>query len=153
MNEWTGEWHTSGDWNTITDIARQTDRGLVGPEVAGSGGIGHDLSGHLGMTIGAETFMLPADVDTDSATVATDDGMSIFADTDGDGQIDYVSNVSFDGHWSAWRWLGEGEAGGVETKSGQETPTSNPAVKDIPSHAGEKWDSKSWKCVDRGEWG
>ena len=72
------------------------------------------------MTIGDEKLLLPADVDTDSATVATDDGMSIFADTDGDGQIDYVSNVSFDGHWSAWRWLGR-ETGGVEPKRIQET--------------------------------
>lgn len=148
----------AGDWHTITDIARQTNQGLIGPEALGSNGIGHELSGHLGMTIGDEKLLLPADVDTDSATVATDDGMSIFADTDGDGQIDYVSNVSFDGHWSAWRWLGEGETGGVEPKRiqetvSQETGTVSAQEASTPSYLGEKWDSRSWKCVDRRELG
>lgn len=113
------------DWHSITDVARLASQGA---------------DGDLGMIVGEEKFLFPSDTDTDSATVATDEGMSIFADTDGDGQVDYVSNVSFDGHWSAWRWLGEVEKpGGV----GESTP----------SYSGEKWDSRSWKCVDRGEWG
>ena len=124
MSEFMGSW-PGEDWRAITDVARLASQGM---------------DGDLGMTIGEEKILLPADVDTDSATVATDDGMSIFADTDGDGQVDYVSNVSFDGHWSAWRWLGEaGEPGGVSENT--------------PSYSGEKWDSRTWRCVDRGEWG
>lgn len=193
---------------------------------ADSGFLAERAAGHLGMTIGEEELLLPADMDTDSTTVATADGMSIFADTDGDGQIDYVSNVSFDGHWSAWRWLGEGEArgvgqpeqqapatdlgggrpngvealtegatsgaaqmrggattggsagnsdaaaaGGPAELAGGATATGSAGNSDDAaagggaagrgdgtgvkeeSQEGRKWNIRTWKCVDRGEWG
>ncbi|WP_297667135.1 DUF6802 family protein [uncultured Corynebacterium sp.] len=79
----------------------------------------------------------------ESVTIADDQGMSILSDTDGDGKVDYVSSVSYDGRWSAWRWIETGEAEGVSERKNSNTPDPGKG----------RWQTDAWKCVDRGEWG
>ncbi|MGJ4070864.1 DUF6802 family protein [Corynebacterium macclintockiae] len=79
----------------------------------------------------------------ESVTIADDRGMSILSDTDGDGKVDYVSTVSYDGQWSAWRWIEPGEAEGASLRNNKNTPDTG----------GGQWETDAWKCVDRGEWG
>lgn len=79
----------------------------------------------------------------ESVTIADDQGMSILSDTDGDGKVDYVSSVSYDGQWSAWRWIETGEAEGASQRKNDDTPD--------PGRG--RWQTDAWKCVDRGEWG
>lgn len=79
----------------------------------------------------------------ESVTIADDQGMSILSDTDGDGKVDYVSSVSYDGQWSAWRWIETGEAEGASERKNRNTPDTG----------NNQWQADAWKCVDRGEWG
>lgn len=79
----------------------------------------------------------------ESVTIADDQGMSILSDTDGDGRVDYVSSVSYDGQWSAWRWIESGEAEGASQRKNSNTPDTG----------NNQWQADAWKCVDRGEWG
>ena len=79
----------------------------------------------------------------ESVTIADDQGMSILSDTDGDGKVDYVSSVSYDGQWSAWRWIETGEAEGASQRKNDDTPDPGKG----------RWQTDAWKCVDRGEWG
>lgn len=79
----------------------------------------------------------------ESVTIADDQGMSILSDTDGDGKVDYVSSVSYDGRWSAWRWIETGEAEGASERKNSNTPDPGKG----------RWQTDAWKCVDRGEWG
>lgn len=92
------------------------------------------------MEVDGMEFFVPAIEDEESATFADEEGMSILADTDGDGRIDYVSNVTFDGQWSAWRW-GFSQDGG-------DNPLDNP-----PEYGDQSWNAQKWTCVERGEWG
>lgn len=65
------------------------------------------------LDLGDETFGLPASHVLDgleevagveeSVTLSDDTGMTICSDTDGDGRVDAVSVVTFDGGWSSWR--------------------------------------------------
>ena len=79
----------------------------------------------------------------ESVTIADDQGMSILSDTDGDGKVDYVSSVSYDGQWSAWRWIEPAEAEGASSRGNSDTPNSGRS----------RWETDAWKCVDRGQWG
>lgn len=79
----------------------------------------------------------------ESVTIADDQGMSILSDTDGDGKVDYVSSVSYDGQWSAWRWIETGEAEGASERKNRNTPDTG----------NNQWQADAWKCVDRGQWG
>ncbi|HIW95836.1 MAG TPA: hypothetical protein H9867_05050 [Candidatus Corynebacterium gallistercoris] len=82
----------------------------------------------------------------ESVTLADDTSMSILSDTDGDGKVDYVSSVQFNGRWSAWRWVGDGEGrGGVAPKNNNHPTT--------PENGQQEWETGTWKCVERGEWG
>lgn len=114
---------------------------------------GEATTGGLLLDVGGVDYFVPAEAHEESATFTSDEGMSILADTDGDGRIDYVSTVSFDGQWSAWRWISPAvppHAGG----GGCETPNVGAPEGEIHPEYGEKgWDKDRWVCVERGQWG
>ena len=84
----------------------------------------------------------------ESITLADDTTMNILSDTNGDGRVDYLSSVCFQGGWSAWSAVEDEEAGGVEEKtSDSEQP---PAT---PDGGQQEWKTETWKCVERGDWG
>ncbi|MBC2681428.1 DUF6802 family protein [Corynebacterium anserum] len=92
------------------------------------------------MGVDGVDYEIPIFRDEESATFTDDEGMSILADTDGDGRVDFVSNVTFNGHFSAWRW---------------QSPQENglPQPHDAPECGAESWKAERWVCVERGEWG
>ncbi|MGV0869898.1 hypothetical protein [Corynebacterium kalidii] len=58
------------------------------------------------LDLGDVTFGLPVShrlPGEESVTLTDDTGMTICADTDGDGRVDTLSVVTFDGGWSSWR--------------------------------------------------
>ncbi|WP_291479248.1 DUF6802 family protein [Corynebacterium sp.] len=86
----------------VTDAPPGPD-GTYGPG-GGTGGTG----GGLLLDLGDLTFGLPVSHSLpgeESVTLTDDTGMTICADTDGDGRVDTLSVVTFDGGWSSWRRL------------------------------------------------
>lgn len=112
------------------------------PESQSSASPGSNSSADPGAGPGARSWHGSGGVE-ESVTIADDQGMSILSDTDGDGKVDYVSSVSYDGRWSAWRWIETGEAEGASERKNRNTPDTG----------NNQWQADAWKCVDRGEWG
>ena len=102
--------------------------------------------GHLVLDIGGVSYGLPASHDLgedaveDAVTLTDDRGMAVCADTDGDGHVDRLSVVGFDGSWSHWERAG---------KAG-DTDTEPPAT---PTGPTDNWTTGGWECVERGGWG
>ena len=57
----------------------------------------------LVFSVGGSEYAIPNPQGLDSATFTGEDGVTTVSDLDGDGHVDYVSNVSYDGKWTAWR--------------------------------------------------
>ncbi|WP_018024961.1 DUF6802 family protein [Corynebacterium ulceribovis] len=100
-------------------------------------------SGRSGMTltVGGETYVLGADpylLGQDSVTLADDTGLTIYSDTDGDGAVDYLTTVRFDGSFGAWRQSGLGEQD-VALDADQEL-------------CKQTWDGAAWEEVEAGKW-
>lgn len=83
--------------------------GAPGPEepcgLAGATPVDPGAAGAAGMVVrvGEAWFDLgdPGDPGA-SVTLADDRGLSIYADRDGDGAVDHVTTVLFDGTWRTW---------------------------------------------------
>ena len=101
-----------------------------------------------------------------SITLADDRGLSIYADIDGDGAVDHVTTVLFDGSWQTWNTHADGvpseghshlaadgsvgtpaEDSVHHTNEGENvdvTQTTSPSVK--------QWDAYAWEQEGRGKW-
>lgn len=101
----------------------------VDPVMIGVDGPGTTGSGLL-LDLGDETFglsgscVLPGE---ESVTLADETGMTICADTDGDGRVDTLSVVTFDGGWSSWRRQDcmDGSAAATEAATEVDTDVSS----------------------------
>lgn len=109
-----------------------------------------------------------ADVaDGGSITLADDRGLSIYADVDGDGAVDHVTTMLYDGSWQTWHVQEDGgaedggaEDGGVGTQS--EESAHHPAhhtnegekqnVTESTSPRVGHWDAYAWEQEGRGKW-
>ena len=101
-------------------------------------------------SVAGSEYAIPNPQGLDSATFTSEDGVTTVSDLDGDGHVDYVSNVSYDGTWTAWRPDGMADT----TENGQ--PMSEPvegAAEFTPNEVSKTWDAGRWECVDRWEWG
>lgn len=153
----------------------------VGPDIGhgAAHGVGHSVNNHsagvgsLLFTLDGVDYAIPDPEGLDSATFTNEEGMTIVSDLDGDGRVDYVSTVSFDGHWAAWRPGGSGGSddspttenggnfmvgrGGVlknEEENTAGTGATDGTTPDAsPEIHNETWSIDRWKCVDRGGWG
>lgn len=87
----------------------------------------------------ASSSVLESESASSSITLADDRGLSIYSDIDGDGTVDQVTTVLFDGSWETWKAdasIGEGnEAGGAAGRS-----------------IGD-WGAYEWEEATRGRWG
>lgn len=113
----------------------------------GSFGVDPGQGNSLILGLDGVDYRIPTHDDEESATFADEEGMSILADTDGDGRVDYVSKVTFDGQWSAWKWREPQESpllplNGVAEEGGY-----------APEDGAENWEAECWICVERGQWG
>lgn len=149
----------------------------------------HDLTSGpaedgLLLDINGTAFGLPAPVDVagvhESVTLTDDTGMTICSDTDGDGKVDSMSVVTFDGGWSSWRLqesmaedpsdrdmpvslVTEGSGSGgdhVESPDDQKGVEQEECLTEwhdippsTPGNGRGSWDARGWECVDRGNWG
>lgn len=128
----------------------------------------------------ASTTVPGHEIVEESVTLTDETGMTILSDTDGDGHVDYMSVVTFDGGWSAWRReavmtdMPTDDMPGVSSVtiySSQGEPdcparTVNPQGKGVPGNGESSetppgtpengtanWDVVGWECVERGQWG
>lgn len=135
---------------------------------------GGDAGTGMVIGIGGELFDLgPGTADTDSdgvadsVTLADDRGLSIFTDADGDGTVDHVTTVLFDGTWETWSADGEVPPARAEVclpgDSGPEIAddASVPFGGDLmgvddPRHgvpaAPATWDATAWELREHGRW-
>ncbi|MGO1950298.1 MAG: DUF6802 family protein [Mycobacteriaceae bacterium] len=121
------------------------------------------------------SYALPASADVpgveESVTLTDDSGMTICSDTDGDGLVDYMSVVTFDGGWSAWRLQasmagessvssitlngshGEPDNSGIAGNPREGRGTGGVVPPATPGNGIDNWNTVGWECVDRGKWG
>lgn len=129
----------SGDWFDLGGLD-----GLDGLD--GLEPVDPATDGHLILDIGDVSYGLPAshdlgeDAAEDAVTLTDDRGMAVCSDTDGDGHVDRLSVVGFDGSWSHW------ERGGQAGDTDAEPPVT-------PTGPTDNWTTSGWECVERGEWG
>jgi hypothetical protein len=140
MSDWIGDLPGAGE---LPDALG--GGALPGDPGVDDGGLLLDLGGE---TYGLSASLVEGDGSVGSVTLADDNGMTICADTDGDGAVDYLSVVGFDGSWSAWRRLGSvsGATGDAEEPTDGDPPAT-------PGSATDNWNTDGWKCVERGGWG
>lgn len=101
-------------------------------------------------SVAGSEYAIPNPQGLDSATFTGEDGVTTVSDLDGDGHVDYVSNVSYDGKWTAWRPDGAADA----KENGQQVSEPVEGVAEsTPNEVSKTWDAGRWECVDRGEWG
>lgn len=83
--------------------------------------------------------------DGGSVTLADDVGLSIYSDLDGDGTVDHVTTVRFDGTWESWI---SDEVGAAEDAAG----LIEPVVPDVTDSSVREWDAYSWEESAHGRW-
>lgn len=113
----------------------------------------------LAVDLGGHRFTVPAESATASLTIHEPDRFNILSDRDGDGLIDHISAITYDGTWTAWQVSGGHPAGaesaGVAGEGG--VVTGGEEVEDTggvtPDQAGEKGQGERWECVEWGQWG
>ena len=98
----------------------------------------------------------------DSVTLADAQGLSIYADLDGDGTVDHVTTVRFDGTWQSWALpeelsqqvassVAEAAAGTAAEAAVSPAPSAG-AVGDAAAGAVAGWDAYCWESDGRGNW-
>lgn len=89
------------------------------PDVCGTGGLPGADADNLGLSLPIADGILDlgtpeADLDGDgfleAVTLGDERGLTVFTDADGDGAVDHVATVRFDGSYDSWR-LANPEAG------------------------------------------
>ena len=96
--------------------------------------------GGAGLVVEVEGQLYDLGDDEGSITLADDSGLSIYSDLDGDGTVDHVTTVRFDGTWESWS---SDDARAADAMGG--------AAAETVSAAG-KWDADSWEQSARGSW-
>ena len=96
--------------------------------------------GGAGLVVEVEGQLYDLGDDEGSITLADDSGLSIYSDLDGDGTVDHVTTVRFDGTWESWS---SDDTRAADAMGG--------AAAETVSAAG-KWDAYSWEQSARGSW-
>ncbi|MCG7269404.1 hypothetical protein MHJ92_05110 [Corynebacterium amycolatum] len=97
--------------------------------------------GGAGLVVEVDGQLYDLGDDEGSITLADDSGLSIYSDLDGDGTVDHVTTVRFDGTWESWS---SDDVRAADAIGG--------AAAETVSAAG-KWDAYSWEQSARGSWG
>ncbi|OFJ57121.1 hypothetical protein HMPREF2857_02705 [Corynebacterium sp. HMSC076C10] len=96
--------------------------------------------GGAGLVVEVDGQLYDLGDDEGSITLADDSGLSIYSDLDGDGTVDHVTTVRFDGTWESWS---SDDVRAADAMGG--------AAAETVSAAG-KWDAYSWEQSARGSW-
>ena len=96
--------------------------------------------GGAGLVVEVDGQLYDLGDDDGAITLADDSGLSIYSDLDGDGTVDHVTTVRFDGTWESWS-----SDEGVRAEPVDETVQgTSPSV--------GTWDAYSWEQSARGSW-
>lgn len=131
---WSQAWST--DW--CEDWLSVESRLVHNPD-----GADHGWSPSIDLEVGQDAAM----------TFADDHGMAVCSDSTGNGCVDHISVVGFDGSWSSWQRSTDCETSASpdllrsEEDTGEQTPPVTPT---IPMN---NWRVEGWECVERGQWG
>ena len=141
------------------------DAAALGNGDAGTGMV-IDIGGEL-FDLGAGTADTDSDGVADSVTLADDRGLSIFTDVDGDGTVDHVTTVLFDGTWETWRADGEIPSARTDVCLPGDSPYKRVDDASVPFGGdsvgvempwGEAprmpatWDTTAWELREHGRW-
>lgn len=96
--------------------------------------------GGAGLVVEVDGQLYDLGDDEGSITLADDSGLSIYSDLDGDGTVDHVTTVRFDGTWESW-----------SSDDVRATDAMGGAAAETASAVG-KWDAYSWEQSARGSW-
>ena len=96
--------------------------------------------GGAGLVVEVDGQLYDLGDDEGSITLADDSGLSIYSDLDGDGTVDHVTTVRFDGTWESWS---SDDVGAADAMGGAAAETAS---------AAGKWDAYSWEQSARGSW-
>ncbi|MCT1547991.1 DUF6802 family protein [Corynebacterium amycolatum] len=96
--------------------------------------------GDAGLVVEVDGQLYDLGDDEGSITLADDSGLSIYSDLDGDGAVDHVTTVRFDGTWESWSSDDVRAADVIGKAAVEATPAAG------------KWDAYSWEQSARGSW-
>ena len=96
--------------------------------------------GGAGLVVEVDGQLYDLGDDEGSITLADDSGLSIYSDLDGDGTVDHVTTVRFDGTWESW-----------SSDDVRSADAIGGAAAETASEVG-KWDAYSWEQSARGSW-
>ena len=78
------------------------------------------------LDVGAPEADLSGDGFMEAVTLHDDRGLTVYTDTDGDGAVDHLSTVRFDGSYDSWRLTGR-DGGGTDRPEPAQEGTVAPA--------------------------
>ena len=116
--------------------------GLDGAPLAESSSLGlHVPVGEDVLDLGAPEADLDGDGFMEAVTLGDDRGLTVYTDADGDGTVDHVSTVRFDGTYDSWRLANPTEGlpfGGFTNEPRTDAPGDSP----MPAR---------WERIDHGQ--
>ena len=150
-----GNWNGAGAGNGAAAEGPASACGLDGLDAGGAGGTGGAAGGMI-LEIGGEWFDLGPGVGdgdddgiADSVTLADDRGLSIYSDVDGDGTVDHVTTVLFDGTYETWTAAAASDS---TPKSSGGTPSGVWADSVDKRESPSTWGAHEWERGERGRW-
>lgn len=142
------EWPTTACGLGELDAIGGPDAGAAGA----TGGMILEIGGEY-FDLGPGTGDVDADGIADSVTLADDRGLSIYADVDGDGTVDHVTTVLFDGTYETWTASSATSAAsaGADGSSGATPSGVNPDGID-KRETPATWGVHEWERGELGRW-
>lgn len=130
--------------------------GLAG--IVAGADVGDPGDDQLALEISGRRWWLDAAAG-DSVTLVDDNGMTIYADMDGDGEVDHISTVHSAGGFEVWSADPHVEVWGLPGAEVADVPSGHGAGWGLPQvstpeigsqNGGVDHETGGWRCVDRG---
>lgn len=122
------------EYSAVPDVCGLADAPLAEPSSLGL----HVPVGDGVLDLGSPEADLDGDGFMEAVTRGDDRGLTVYTDVDGDGAVDHVSTVRFDGSYDSWRLANP--TGGVPFGGFTNEPHSGPPGSQPPSARWERID-------------
>lgn len=112
------------------------------------------VPGGLALELGGEVVEIGG-VGEESVTLSSPNGMTIFADLDGDGVVDHVTMHNFTGGYEVWSHEAVENGWGLPTEESLKPVSRWGLESEVSPNWGREVDMESsregrWMCIDRG---